>query len=111
MLNLLLFFANGRVPKWPNGADCKSAGLRLPWFESKPYYHVFFVGWEEVNSVIQMRMKKGESVERALKRLKKVMDKEGLLKQLRNNRYYEKPCVKLRLKSARARIRLSLIHI
>jgi len=58
-----------------------------------------------VNSVIQMRMKKGESVERALKRLKKVMDKEGLLKQLRNNRYYEKPCVKLRLKSARARIR------
>ena len=55
--------------------------------------------------MIQLRLKKGESVERALKRLKKIMDKEGLLKQLRNNRYYEKPCVKARRKSARARIR------
>ncbi|HPO37218.1 MAG TPA: 30S ribosomal protein S21 [Kiritimatiellia bacterium] len=55
--------------------------------------------------MIQLRLKKGESVERALKRLKKIMDKEGLLKQLRNNRYYEKPCEKARRKSARARIR------
>jgi small subunit ribosomal protein S21 len=55
--------------------------------------------------MIQLRLKKGESVERALKRLKKIMDKEGLLKQLRNNRYYEKPCEKARKKSARARIR------
>ena len=55
--------------------------------------------------MIQLRLKKGESVERALKRLKKIMDTEGLLKQLRNNRYYEKPCEKARKKSARARIR------
>ena len=26
--------ANGWIPEWPNGADCKSAGLRLRWFES-----------------------------------------------------------------------------
>ena len=58
-----------------------------------------------MNSVIQIRLKKGESVERALKRLKKIMDKEGLLKQLRNNRYFEKPCEKARRKSARARVR------
>jgi hypothetical protein len=25
---------NGGVPEWPNGADCKSAGVRLRWFES-----------------------------------------------------------------------------
>lgn len=55
--------------------------------------------------MIQIRLKKGESVERALKRLKKIMDKEGLMKQLRNNRYYEKPCEKARRKSARARVR------
>ena len=55
--------------------------------------------------MIQIRLKKGESVERALKRLKKIMDKEGLLKQLRNNRYFEKPCEKARRKSARARVR------
>ena len=79
--------------------------LAYAFLGSNPSPTTISFGWEEVNSVIQMRMKKGESVERALKRLKKVMDKEGLLKQLRNNRYYEKPCVKTRLKSARARIR------
>ena len=24
----------GKIPEWPNGADCKSAGVRLRWFES-----------------------------------------------------------------------------
>jgi small subunit ribosomal protein S21 len=41
-----------------------------------------------------------------MKRLKKIMDKEGLMKQLRANRYFEKPCEKQRRKSARARSRL-----
>ena len=54
---------------------------------------------------IVLKLKKGESVERGLKRLKKVLDKEGLIKKLRDNRYFEKPCVKARKKSARARIR------
>src|SRR6202012_462680 len=31
----------GRLPKWPTGADCKSAGLRLRWFESITYHHFF----------------------------------------------------------------------
>lgn len=56
-------------------------------------------------AMIQIRLKKTESVERALKRLKKIMDKEGLMKQLRDGRYYEKPCEKARRKAARARIR------
>ncbi len=25
---------HGQIPKWPNGEDCKSSGLRLQWFES-----------------------------------------------------------------------------
>ena len=54
---------------------------------------------------IQLKLKKGETVERGLKRLKKILDKEGLLKTLRDQRYFEKPCVKARKKSARARIR------
>src|SRR5690348_10033027 len=32
----------GRLPKWPTGADCKSAGLRLRWFESITYHHLQF---------------------------------------------------------------------
>ena len=31
---------DGRLPKWPTGADCKSAGLRLLWFESRTYHHL-----------------------------------------------------------------------
>ena len=54
---------------------------------------------------IQLKLKKGETVERGLKRLKKILDKEVLLKTLRDQRYFEKPCVKARKKSARARIR------
>ena len=54
---------------------------------------------------IVLKLKKGESVERGLKRLKKVLDKEGLLKSSRDKRYFEKPFVKARKKSQRARIR------
>jgi len=56
--------------------------------------------------VLQIKLKRGEPVEKALKRLKKIMDKEGLMKRLRANRYFEKPSEKRRRKSARARARL-----
>lgn len=57
--------------------------------------------------MIQVRLKRGETVEKALRRLKKIMDKEGMMKQLRNNRYFEKPSEKRRKKSARARARVA----
>lgn len=55
--------------------------------------------------MIQVRVKKGEAVERALKRLKKALDREGLIKHVRATRYFEKPSEKKRKKSARARSR------
>lgn len=39
----------------------------------------------------EVRLKKGEVIDRALRRLKKKLDKEGTLKDLRNRRHYEKP--------------------
>lgn len=39
----------------------------------------------------EVRVRKGEPVEKVLRKLKKKMDKEGTLKELRNRRYYEKP--------------------
>jgi len=65
-------------------------------------------GREADYRVIQIRLKKGERVEKALKRLKKIMDKEGMMKQVRANRYYESPSEKRRKKSARARARLMM---
>lgn len=34
----------GEVPEWLKGADCKSVGLRLRWFESNPLHHPL-PGW------------------------------------------------------------------
>ena len=42
----------------------------------------------------EIRMKKGEPIDRALRRLKKKLDKEGTLKELRNRRHFEKPSEK-----------------
>ena len=39
----------------------------------------------------EVRVKKGEVIDRALRRLKKKLDKEGTLTELRHRRHYEKP--------------------
>ena len=49
----------------------------------------------------EVRTRKGEPVERALRRLKKKMDKEGTMKELRNRRHFEKPSEAKRRKRRR----------
>jgi small subunit ribosomal protein S21 len=44
----------------------------------------------------EIKVKKGEPIDKALRRLKKKLDKEGTLKELRNRRHYEKPSEKKR---------------
>ena len=51
----------------------------------------------------EIRLKKGEPVDRALRRLKKKVDREGTLKIVRNHRHFEKPCEKRRRKEKVAR--------
>ena len=46
----------------------------------------------------EVRLRKGESVEKALRRLKKKVDREGTLKEVRNHRHYEKPSERRRRK-------------
>jgi small subunit ribosomal protein S21 len=58
--------------------------------------------------VSEVRLKKGESVERALRRLKKKLDREGTLREIRNHRHYEKPSEKKRRKSKGARYGMAL---
>ena len=53
----------------------------------------------------EIKIRKGESVEKALRRMKKKMDKEGIIREIRAKRYFEKPSIKKRKKSARARMR------
>ena len=49
----------------------------------------------------EIKLRKQEVIERALRRLKKKMDKEGTMKELRNRRYYEKPSEVKRRESRR----------
>ena len=41
----------------------------------------------------EVNFKKNESVDRAMKRLGRKMDREGTMDELRKRRYYEKPSV------------------
>jgi small subunit ribosomal protein S21 len=58
----------------------------------------FEVAGEEVNGLTEIKLKKGEPIERALRRLKKKLDREGTLRTVRSHRHYEKPSEKRRRK-------------
>ena len=70
-----------------------NAGRRFP--------RLFWRGSE--NSLTEIKLKKGEFVEKALRRLKKKIDREGTLKVVRNHRHFEKPSEQRRRKEKAAR--------
>lgn len=39
----------------------------------------------------EVKMRKGEPIDRVLRKLKKKLDREGTLREIRNRRHYEKP--------------------
>ena len=51
----------------------------------------------------EIKLKKGEPVEKALRRLKKKVDREGTLRTVRSHRHFEKPSEKKRRKMKVAR--------
>lgn len=53
--------------------------------------------------MVEVKLKRGEHVDKALRRLKKKMDKEGTMKEIRNHRYFDKPSEKRRKRRARSR--------
>jgi small subunit ribosomal protein S21 len=84
---------------------------RLRWENTLPLLTVenrrftippFEVPGEEVNGLTEIKLKKGEPIERALRRLKKKIDREGTLRTVRSHRHYEKPSEKRRRKEKAA---------
>lgn len=63
------------------------------------------------NGLTEIKLKKGESVEKALRRLKKRIDREGVLKEVRNHRHYEKPSERRRRKEKVARFSAMLSRL
>ncbi|MDR1789008.1 MAG: 30S ribosomal protein S21 [Opitutaceae bacterium] len=47
---------------------------------------------------IEIKIRKSEPIDRALRRLKKKLERENVIKDVRAKRYYEKPCEKRRRK-------------
>ncbi len=58
--------------------------------------------------MIEIKLKKGEPVERAIRRLKKKLDREQTLKKFRERRRFEKPSAKRRRKEKAARFEAML---
>ncbi len=52
----------------------------------------------------EVRIKKGESIDKALRRLKKKLDREGTLREARQRRTFENPTEKKRRKAKEARL-------
>ena len=40
---------------------------------------------------VGVKIRKGEPMEKAIRRLKKKLDREGVIRDVRANRYFEKP--------------------
>jgi small subunit ribosomal protein S21 len=67
-----------------------SCSIRIPSFSLFP-------------DMTEIRLKKGEPVDKALRRFKKKLDREQTLKEFRNRRRFEKPSARKRRKSKAAR--------
>jgi small subunit ribosomal protein S21 len=46
---------------------------------------------------IEIKLRKGEPIDRAIRRLKKRLDREGVIRDVRAKRYFEKPSDKKRI--------------
>ena len=58
----------------------------------------------------KVTVKKGETVDRSLRRLKKKIDKEGIMKSIKQHRFFEKPSEKKRRKTKEAVKKKDKLH-
>ena len=58
--------------------------------------------------MIQVNLCKDESVDRALKKLKNILDRNDILREVRNRRYFEKPSAKKRRRMKEAKFKAML---
>ena len=65
------------------------------------YVFVFWLGKGQV-FMIKVRARTGESIQQMVKRFKKMCEKEGLIKDIKRNSYYEKPSEKNRRRRRKA---------
>jgi small subunit ribosomal protein S21 len=59
--------------------------------------------------MIKVKSRGNESVEQMIKRFKKMCEKEGLVKDIKRNSYYEKPSEKRRRRIRKSIKRVSIV--
>ena len=59
-------------------------------------FSVIFIAGTKNKAMIEVHLKENESIERALKRLRKKLDNVRVLREFRARRYYTKPTAKRR---------------
>ena len=74
-----------------------------PFWRRRPTACAFLPPEGSEYRLTEIKLKKGESVDKALRRLKKKIDREGTLKTVRSHRHYEKPSERRRRKEKAAR--------
>lgn len=47
---------------------------------------------------VEIKIRKGESMDKAIRRMKKKLDRENIIRDVRAKRYFEKPCEERRRK-------------
>jgi small subunit ribosomal protein S21 len=57
---------------------------------------------------LEIKLRKGESIDRALRRMKRKIERESIIRDARTKRYYEKPCEVRRRKAKVAAFSLYL---
>ena len=62
------------------------------------------------NMPVEVKIRKGESVDKALRRLKRILDRENILKDARTKCFWEPPCAKRRRKKKVAAFNSMLRH-
>ena len=82
-----------------NSAWC---GGKYKW--SKLKYARLVAGWEVI-SLAEVRLQEGESLENALRRFKRKVQQEDIIKEVKRHSFYLKPGEKKRVKEALARKR------
>jgi small subunit ribosomal protein S21 len=75
--------------------------MGTPAMKARSVLRFIWRGSERV--LTEIKLKKGESVDKALRRLKKKVDREGTLKTVRSHRHFEKPSERRRRKEKAAR--------
>lgn len=54
----------------------------------------------------EVEIKKGESFEAALRRFKKKIEQEGIIREVKNRKYYEKPSEKRRKRKSKSHLKI-----